>query len=695
MSERGAPHPPARPGWWATVPPSARLTAESALLGLLAGVAVVAPWTRPGYLLLLDWTGGPHQAMAPGLYGLDPAALDALPYRLATHAVRELVGAGATSWLMVLLYFPIAAGGVSALAGGGRWRRHPAAAFVVCNPFVLQRIQVGHVAFLLAVGLLSWTLASAVRARRQGRAFAARPAAWYALAMAVSPHVAWLGGVGLLAVALLPRPRRNDLIRTVVIIVSAGCSYVYAVALLLGGIRTTRVSGLDLDVYASRAGPGGLLPTLMTLQGFWRGDASTPLGRFGPLPTAALLVLLLAAVAAGLVRLGRRDPVLAAPLGALVAAGLLLGAGVQGPVAPLYRALHNAVPLFAVMREQQKWIALAMLAYAVAFGVSAEALAVTFRRATLPRARPAAAGALLAMGAVYAAVAPSLVWGLGGTVRLSHYPSDWYTADKLMGAGVEAVLFLPWHGYQPFRFTDARTVATPAGAFFRRPVISSDAVELGAVRTNSVSRRTAYVQRLVAAGGTGSFGRLVAPLGVRFVVLARDAPTAEYAWLDRQADLRLVLRTPLLDLYLVEARGTGRVAAARTGGPDDAVRLAQARQLGNEAVLPQGPAHGSVPSGTYGGIRRTGSTSWRVEGGTPGWVVIPEEWSPGWSGGDRPTRPTAAGTVAVQAGAEALMIQYTTWRWLRLGLAASLLALAVLIVAALAEHRRDVRQRRS
>jgi hypothetical protein len=668
---------------------AARLTIESALLGLVVGVAVVAPWTRAGYLLLLDWVSGPHQAINPGLYGLDPAALDALPYRLVTQVVREVVGPGATSWLMILLYFPLAAGGVSALVRGGRMRRYPAALFVCCNPFVVERVQAGHVPFLVSVALLCWLLASALHARRRGHWFAARPAVWYAVAMAVGPHAAWLGGAGLLAVALLPRPQRTDLVRTVLVVGAAGGIYAYALAVMASAILTVRVGADDLLVYAPHAGPEGMIATLVSLRGFWRGaaDSSPQLG-LAFVPASLMVVVALA----GLVRLCRRDRATGAALSVLAPAGVLLGAGIHGPLAAVYQAAFDVVPLFAAMREQQKWVALTMIAYAVGIGVAVEGLAVACRRARLPVQRLTAAGALLAVGTVYAVVAPSLFWGLGGSVRVSSYPASWYAADDMMGAGDETVLFLPWHEYQPFGFSASRTVATPAAAFFRRPVLSSDAVELGPVRTNSVSRRMAYVQRLVAAGGAGGLGRLVAPLGVRYVVLARDREAGGYAWLERQADLTPVLRTPDLDLYRVEPVGTGRVVASRTGDYGEAVAWAARGALGTEAVLVDGPAQDPVPSSSSGGIHRTGSTSWQVRRGAPGWVVIPEEWSPGWAAGDLPTRRTAAGTLAVRVGAGAVTVQYTPWRWLRLGLIISLLSLLVLLVAGVLEHRRDLSQ---
>jgi hypothetical protein len=476
-------------------------------------------------------------------------------------------------------------------------------------------------------------------------------------------------------------------VRLVLVVAAAGCIYAYAVAVLLSAILTVRVGEADLQVYATHAGPGGLLATVASLRGFWRGAAdSSPQLTLGLVP-AAVMVL---AAAAGLLRLCRRDPAVGAPLTALTVAGLLLGAGVDGPLGGVYRFAFDTLPLFTAMREQQKWVALAMLGYAVGIGAAVEAAAGLCRPVRPPVTRAVAGATLLSLAGVYATIAPSLLWGLGGSVRVTDYPEAWYAADRMMGPGTESVLFLPWHQYQPFVFTGGRTVATPAGAFFRRPVLSSDAVELGPVLTNSVSYRMAYVQRLVAAGGTGRFGRLVAPLGVRYVALARDREAEDYAWLDRQADLRPVLRTPDLDLYRVVPDGTGRVAGARAGDHDAAVAWAVRGELGTEAVLAGGPQRDPRPSGEAGGIRRLSSTRWRVEAGTPGWVVIPEEWSPGWSAGDVPTRRTAAGTVAVLAGAEAVTVRYEPWRWLRLGLAASLVSLFVLIVAGLREHRRDL-----
>ncbi len=255
---------------------TARVRAEAGALGLAVGLLVVAPWIGSGYLLLLDWVSGPEQALTPGVYGLSGSALDAMPFRLATQALRELVGPAATAWLLILAFFPLAAAGAAAAAGGGRWRAWPAALLMVCNPFVIDRVRAGHVAVLLGMAILPWLFAAALHARQRRKPFAVRPALWYALAISISPHMAWIGGVLLLAVALLPRPTWVDLVRTVQVVVTAALVYGYALVLYATGTRTLRVTQADLDAYATHLGPGGWLPTVLGLGGFWRDFQPAP-----------------------------------------------------------------------------------------------------------------------------------------------------------------------------------------------------------------------------------------------------------------------------------------------------------------------------------------------------------------------------------------------------------------------------------
>jgi hypothetical protein len=251
--------------------------------------------------------------------------------------------------------------------------------------------------------------------------------------------------------------------------------------------------------------------------------------------------------------------------------------------------------------------------------------------------------------AVPLVTAPVLVWGLGGSVQVSRYPQSWYAADREMGNGLAGVLFLPWHGYQPFSFTGGRTVATPGEAFFRRPVIASDAVELAARRTDSVSRRTAYLDEVIAGAGQDDLGPLLAPLGIGWVVVAKDGSDPA-PWVDGQPGITRVSTSPTLDLYRVE------------------------------------------PSDLSPRMRRGGATTFDLSPGRAGSVLVPVEWSAGWRLDGKRGTPTEAGTLTVQAGPGAGTVVYAPWRWLAPASVLSLVALGALLVAGLVEHRHEVRR---
>ena len=681
-----------------------RRMVEAAVLGLVVGILVVLPWTSGGYLLLLDWVSGPNQALTPGVFGLSGSALDALPFRLATQALRLTIGPQATSWLVILIFFPIAAAGIAAASGGSRWRFLPAALLMVCNPWVVDRVRAGHVALLLGVALLPWLFTAARDARERGAMFAVRPALWFALAISLSPHTAWLGGAVLIAVLVTPRPTWRDVVRTIQVFVTAGLVYSYALVLWLTGTRTLRVTEADLSAYQTLPGPGGLMTTVLSLHGFWRGGSGQVRDLLGPVLGLALFIVILAAVIVGLARLVGSEPTRGRPLVVLTIVGLLLGAGVLGPLGWLYRLAFAHLPLFEAMREQQKWLALALLGYAIGFGAAVEWVASRAgSRTSRPRDNLPPRWPVALAGALPLVMAPALLWGLGGSISVSKYPAGWAAADEAMGPRGGSALFLPWHAYQPFEFTDGRAVATPARAFFRREIISSDAVELPQLRTDSTSLRMEYLDRVIAHAGENAFGRLVAPLGVDYVLVSKERETGTYDWVSRQPGLTLVLETESIDVYRVDEKGIGRVVTARISDYDQAVADALDSPQDTSALVrpgsPEGPGSpldGPIAdkgvSRVSGGIEKTGPTTWSVAEGPPGWLVLPEEWSEGWQVDGRSGRPTVAGTIAFEADARPQDIVFVPWRYLLPSLVLSLTTLALLIGFGIATHRQQVRQ---
>lgn len=636
-----------------TVVPSARsashrqIVVEAGLVGLGVGLLVVLPWIAGGYVLLLDWVSGPSSTISPGLYGLSDNALDAMPWRLGIESMRTVFGPQATSWLIVLLPFPIAAAGAAHLMRMGRLPSYAAALAAVSTPVIVDRVMAGHVAYLLGISVLPWLLSSALNARTQQRWFSARTAGWYALAIAVSPHMAWIGGVVLLLVTLLPRMSVRDMVRLLLTGLAAAGIYAYAAAVVLSGVPTLRIGSADLEAFATASGPGGILPTVLTLHGFWRDWDNQVRLVLGP-----AFWLLAAAVGAviviGLLRMLRQGNRRGRLAVAFIVVGAILAAGTQGPFGWLYQWAFETVPLFTTMREPAKWLALVQLGYVIGFAAGVQALQSSVRvPAALRRPLP-----VLAM-LLPLAVLPALAWGLGGRVSTTEYPASWAAAAERLDPSPARMLFLPWHGYQPFPFTQDRTVATPAGAYFPGSVLSSSAVEVGPLRSDSTSRQQAAMDELVAAGGGDDFAASLTNLGVTHVGLSRGVEDDRYAWVAQQPGLTRVLDDPSFALYRVDAPVPGM-----------------------DRLQPAGPAQFTVLAG---------------EAGT---VIVPVEYSTGWELDGRPGTATPEGTVSFEVGADEAQIVYRPWSRIRIGIIASLVALTVILVAGLVEHRADLRPRR-
>lgn len=684
-----------------------------ATVGLVVGLLVVLPWISNGYLLLLDWISGPNQTITGGVYGINGGDVDGLPWRLAVQSMRALIGPAATAWLMILLFFPIAAAGMAHLVRGSTSQTVVVALLATCNPLVVTRIAAGHVPYLIGVACLPWLLASALNARRDGTWFSSRTAGWFAVGLAISPHMAWLGGTTLLIVALLPRPTLRSLVRLLLTSLAAATVYAYGIAVWLTGVRIPQVGTPDLAEYATRPGDAGSIVTVLSLRGYWREntiDVGQALGYWWIPIVVAVVAFALLGISGFAGEHLARGPVLFA----MLIVGTILSIGAQGPFGWLYRWAFEALPLFAVMREPLKWLPLILIPLAAGLARAVPIVSASLARLLHrlgpdshltgnPNASATATGRLpIALAAVLCALPaifclPYLLLGMGGRITTSQYPAGWSAANEAMGPGTGSVMFMPWHAYQPFIFTDGRAVATPARAFFARPVISSDAVELGSIRTDSDSSRALFLDEVVAKGArNASFGDLIAPVGIEFVAVAKDSSTpANFSWLAAQGGLTLFLDNPDMTVYRVDRAATGRVIGARQATSRDVQQLTNAGKMGTEAALPAGPSTPPVPSTQSGGLQRISATEWALASGSPGWVVLPEDWSAGWQLNGTAGVKTGQGLVAFESDGTGGQIVYRPWKFIRPAIVISVLALLALIVTGVLRNRAVARSGRN
>ena len=526
-----------------------RLAALVVVLDVL--VAGPPPWRgAPQLLDLSSYPVWPHPAFAPpSSYGFPPGLTNRAPLYAALYWLFHLVHAAPLELLPVLVVAPLACVGFARLLAGRAVAVGAATVLYTVNPFVYERMANGQWYVVAGYALLPVILAIAARPAASLVLTGAIGGLLVALCVATSVHYAFIVAVLLVLVAAAHAATgRRD------VVASCGAVGIGAVALdlywLVPAVRAgtgqhAGVGRLDLSVFATLVDPVvGLGVNVAGLFGFWRPGAPTIKGTLSgwPLVLAALLVL----VAVGLWRLARSGAAgraLAASCAGLVVAGWLLAQGAQGPTGALYAWRFAHLAGFKVMREPQKFAALVALGYAAGFGCGVESVAGALRR---HGARVACAAALGALPLLYAGTE---LWGFAATGAPSSYPQSWAAADAAMAPGATA-LSLPWSAYVALPWAAGRVTANPTQSYFARTVVSGDDLEAGPILTESANPQSGFLSYAVTQGPRLSwFGRVLAPLGIRDVVLQKVPGWRADAWLDQQRDLRRVFESPTIVVY--------------------------------------------------------------------------------------------------------------------------------------------------
>jgi len=625
-------------------------------------VLVTFPLMGRGRVLLLDWTIGPHEAIvSPAALGLAGGSVAGLPISLLVGVLAHAVGAAIT-WLPILIFFPVATFAAGRLTGGRPIARLSAGLLYSVNPFVLDRLFAGHIGFLIGYALLPLAVASLLEAptQRIGRSLA--PVLWVAVLIGCSVHFAWIAAVVAIVVAVTVVFEYRRPLRTLAWGVTTALGVAATSTYLLVAPAATkapvRVGAADLSAFRTSGDPRvGLYANVAGLYGFWRtGEVRLPKASLSGWPF--LLVALLLIVVLGAWEMTRRADrrSVGIVLIASGAVGYLLALGDQGPTGALFRWAYFHLPGFEVMREPQKFLCLLALAYAVLFGNGVDFL--THRKSVRTIAPSIAILLALPLGYCF-----TLFGGLNGQLRPAHIPNSWAAADATMGTGAGEILFLPWHLYMSFPFTNGRVIANPAPEFFRRRVISGDNVELPTVASESTSGRSAFLQYLFAHGSdVRSFGAILAPLDVRYVVLAKSDDWRSYGWLHQQTDLSLVLDTPTLEVW---ANGEPTESGSRTAVTDHGRSWA--------SLLARPPVAAAAA-----GVTRRSPILFQVDPGPPGWIQLAEPYDPGWTLAGKPPVPLPEGNMAWPVGRSAAKVKFGPWRRVRLGYLVSLAAVAVI-----------------
>nr|WP_239476776.1 hypothetical protein [Nocardia arizonensis] len=536
---------------------------SAVLAALIAG-----PLSGSGYLLLRDAVSTPRSYLTDSALGLGDAAPRAVPQDAFLAAVSPVVDGGLV--VKAILLSALWAAGYGAAVLARALLRAPLGAQLVAttvalwNPYVAERLLQGHWSLLTGYAALPWTALAAYRLRvirargapstkrpsprpqrnadsassphasksESARAaaigstpFASRRAAvgaWGALlgclaAAGLTPTGALLAG----CVALVTVGRR-DLAGVAVGLVAASAPWLVATALSGAGAEPSDPAGIA--AFAARAEPGlGTLGALAGLGGIWNGDA-VPASRTTPLALVSTLILM-AIVLVGVRAVAARTPadapathVRRALLVTAAAAVVLPALAATGLGMPVMEWLVVHVPGAGLLRDTQKYVALAMPAYTLC---AAACCRIVARR---PRTAHDSSGtaALVATLCIALLTLPllDLAWGVGGALRPVRYPGGWErVAQRADGPGDIAVL--PGGMFRKFPYSGKVAVLDPAPRMLPRDVLQTGELPVRGLVVAGEGARAAQVEKTLLHGGSADE---LARSGVGLVLVERSTP---------------------------------------------------------------------------------------------------------------------------------------------------------------------------
>lgn len=507
---------------------------------VVLALVITGPALLPGFALSYDLVFTPRQDLLPGSIGVGGGLPRAAPQD-AVVALVEWVIPGAILEKVVLLAIPL-------IAGTGMLRLLPstgagvvAATFAIANPFVAQRLVIGHWGLLLAYALVPWALVVSRRLRATGDPWDGLRLLLLVAAGSLTPSGSVLISALALPPALLPRSAyalRNRLLLTAAVLAMWLPWLVPALAHPVSTVSDpdgSRVFALRADM------PGGVLASAVSGGGIWNAETVLP-------SRDTALAVVLAVVTLGLAAWGAR-PLLAALgrcvsvwWGAVASAGLL--AALASALAPgAWAALLDVWPGGGLARDSHKLLAPWVLLAAAAAGMGAARIAARLRD------RATAVALLVAIAVMPLACQPDLAWGASGRLAAVEYPDDWDIVREALATDTRPgdVASFPWTSFRRFPWNADRTVLDPAPRWLPRTTVTSDdlvvATRSGTVVVEGDDPRAREIQDTLDSGLP--VADLLPGLGIGWALIARDTPGP----VPELPGWQVVVDTPGLALY--------------------------------------------------------------------------------------------------------------------------------------------------
>jgi hypothetical protein len=525
---------------------------------LVLTLLVIGPLLQPGYLLLRDAVSTPRSYLSDTALGLTSAPR-ATPQDFAVALASQLVDGGVVVKSLLVLGVWLAGWGAARLVGtalpcAGVAGQFVATTLAIWNPYVAERLLQGHWSLLVGYGCLPWIATAMLTLRTAaggGWPGFFELAFWIALAGLTPTGLLLAATVALVCVVVPGAGRSRGLCAAVTLCAALVAALPWLVASAMGSSLAshTAASRLGVGAFAPRAEPGlGTLGSLAGLGGIWNGQAVP--SSAATLFAVSSAVVLLGVVAVGLPTVARRP--VAIPLLVLAVVSVLVPAALAtGPGLQVLGAVVDTVPGLGVLRDGQKWVALAVLGYTLA-GAGA---VVTLRNWL----RPAVTAWVCCLALILAL--PDLAWGVWGKVAPVHYPRGWNAVAAAINSDPRTVAVLPAGTMRLFSWSGPAPVLDPLPRWVRADALTTGDLAISGVVVPGEGNHARAVQGMLLAGSGRS---ALAAAGVGWLVVESGTAGDMGAAARTLGALPPVYRDDEIALYRIGGDTAGVPAARRT-----------------------------------------------------------------------------------------------------------------------------------
>lgn len=517
---------------------------------------IMLPLLLPGFILTLDMVFVPNMPFPDGLG-------NTWVLEFSLWLINLIIPADLIQKVVLLTILILSGAGMHRLvlstATGEqeylKWGAYFAGIFYMINPFTYSRFMAGQWLVLLGYALLPFFVHSLINLMmKPSKSSAVRTAFWATAIAFVSIHTAgmlmivMLVALGIMAWKYWGSSRLKKLLKwsTVSVVIALAINSFWLLPTMIGQTEIAKsVDTFDSSHHQAFAtdssGPFGTIGNVIRLQGFWvepRGFYVLPQDQmplWGLISISAWVL-----VGVGMVTAWRKQRFMALFFGIIGLIAILLAA------TPLSSWLG---PILNGYREPHKFVALLALSYAYfgALGTVGVGLWATKRWGEL--GTNISLAVILIIPFLFTSV---MLWGFGGQLKPRHYPEGWNQVNQQLeqadttGRG----LFLPWHQYMSFGFSE-RIIANPAEKFFSPPLIISDDPELEGISPAYPDDEKRQIEQ--ALGNPEALSRTLNELGIQFILLAKEGDYQDYDYLNATPGLKLVTETDSLIYYQNEA----------------------------------------------------------------------------------------------------------------------------------------------